>query len=99
MARKPANLDGQVFNSLTVLHITDQRNAYGSRLYACRCTCGNTTLATAANLKRGEVKACPACTGLMRAKDITGQRFGRLVALERVGRTTDTQTTYRWRCC
>lgn len=54
MPRKPANLDGKRFGSLTVEHITDQRNSYGRLLYICRCDCGNTRLATAANLKRGE---------------------------------------------
>jgi DNA-binding XRE family transcriptional regulator len=98
MPRKPANLDGQVFYNLTVLGIADQRNAHGRALYKCRCACGNIVLATAPNLRRGEVKSCTACKYLMQSKDITGQRFGRLVAIERAGKPTGTQTTYRWRC-
>jgi hypothetical protein len=98
MPRKPTNLDGQVFNGLTVLNITDQRNAYGRLLYKCRCDCGNIVMATAANLKRGEVKSCFDCKALSQSKDIAGQRFGRLTALERVGKSITKQTTYRWRC-
>ena len=55
MARKPENLDGKRFNMLTVECITDQRNSYGRILYKCRCDCGGEKLATAANLKKGEV--------------------------------------------
>lgn len=98
MPRKPINLDGQRFGALTVLHITDQRNAYGSLLYLCRCDCGNTRLATAANLKRGEITKCKICRSKAQAKDLTGQRFGRLTALHPVENPTQTCTTYKWLC-
>lgn len=96
MSRKPMNLDGQKFYSLTVLETTEQRNNYGRLLYRCRCECGNEVLATAANLKRGEVKACKRCTHLKQAVDITGQRFGRLVAVKRTNSRRG--NTYLWEC-
>lgn len=98
MPRKPANLDGKRFGSLTVEHITDQRNSYGRLLYICRCDCGNTRLATAANLKRGEITRCEACQGKSRMKDLTGQRFGKLVAIKPADPPTAKRTTYKWLC-
>lgn len=100
MPREPINLDGQKFGHLTVEQITDQRNSYGRLLYQCRCECGNIRLATAANLKRGEITRCKECQGKTRMKDLTGQRFGRLVAIKPVEKPSesDTCTTYKWLC-
>lgn len=95
---KPINLDGQRFGSLTVEHITDQRNSYGKLLYICRCDCGNTRLATAANLKRGEVLRCKACKGKTRMKDISGKRFGKLTAIKPVEEKERLRGTYKWLC-
>lgn len=98
MPRKPMNLDGQRFGSLTVEHITEQRNSYGSLLYLCRCDCGNTRLATAANLKRGEITRCETCQGKSHMKNLAGQRFGRLTAIKPVDAPTAKRTTYKWLC-
>lgn len=98
MPRKPMNLDGQRFGSLTVEHITDQRNSYDRLLYLCHCDCGNTRLATAANLKRGEITRCEACQGKTHMKNLTGQRFGKLVAIKPTEPPTSKCTTYKWMC-
>ena len=81
MGRKPdLSLIGQTYNNLTVLSYTDQRNSYGRGLYLCECLlCGNQRLATKANLLRGEIKDCGCSRHLPRTRDLTGQRFGRLV--------------------
>lgn len=97
MARKPENLDGQRFGMLTVECITDQRNSYGRLLYKCRCDCGGERLATAANLKRGEITCC-GCKYKQPRKDITGQRFGKLTAIKAVGRGKGKVSAYEWLC-
>lgn len=98
MPRKPVNLDGQRFGSLTVEYTTDQRNSYGRLLYLCRCDCGNTRLATAQNLKRGEITRCETCQGRLRMKDLKGQRFGKLTAIQPTDAPTAKCTTYKWLC-
>lgn len=98
MPRKPVNLDGQRFGSLTVEYTTDQRNSYGRLLYLCRCDCGNTRLATAQNLKRGEITRCKTCQGRLRMKDLKGQRFGKLTAIQPTDAPTAKCTTYKWLC-
>lgn len=96
MARKPdLSLIGQTYNSLTVIRYTDQRNSYGRGLYLCKCLlCGGERLATRANLLRGEIKDCGCSRHLPRTRDLTGQRFGRLL----VNGTTVYQGKMRYTC-
>lgn len=97
MPRKPMNLDGQRFGMLTVQRITDQRNNYGRILYLCRCDCGGERLATAGNLRSGEVVCC-GCLYHRPKLDLTGRRFGRLVVLECTVIPQKSRTSYNWRC-
>lgn len=90
------NMDGRRFGSLVVLGITDQRSSYGSLLYRCRCDCGREKLAVGGELRRGKVTSCGA--GIHHMKDITGQRFGRLVALHPTRVPDDTRSSYNWLC-
>lgn len=96
MARKSENLNGQRFGMLTVENITEQRNNYGRLLYKCICDCGNEKLATSANLKRGEVTCC-GCKYTKVKKDLTGQRFGRLIAINPI-KSTGARRSYNWEC-
>lgn len=97
MPRKPVNLDGQRFGMLTVQGITDQRNSYGRLLYRCKCDCGGERLATAANLKDGEVTNC-GCRNHLPKRDLAGQRFGRLLVLKRTVIPDDSRSSYNWLC-
>lgn len=74
---------GQQFGQLTAVYLTNER-INGARAWECRCSCGNTTLATGYQLTSGSKKSC-GCLLRIRAfqkrKDITGQRFGKLTAI------------------
>lgn len=96
---KISQLTGQTFGMLTVEERTDQKeDRY--YLWKCRCVCGNTILVSTKKLTRGTIISC-GCTEKRKrprgapAEDIARQRYGKLVAVERVpsykGRT-------RWRC-
>lgn len=52
------DITGQKFNRLTVLMDYDKSPRDGSILWKCKCTCGNTILATSTQLKSGDVKSC-----------------------------------------
>lgn len=98
MSRPPADLTGRRYGLLTVIALTDQRNAYGRLLYRCRCDCGGERLATRANLQRGEITSC-GCKAHQVKKDLTGQRFGRLTVLELAGPPDGRRrSTYKWLC-
>lgn len=79
-------LEGQRFGHLTVLKKLDEReNRYV--VWLCRCDCGNEIKVNTRHLMRGTVKDC-GCIPENSAKrgpvaeDLTGRRFGKLVAVK-----------------
>ena len=88
-------LTGKKFNHLTVIKPagTDGRN---HRLWECKCDCGETTFATTSNLRHGHKKSCGCLKRVSHAKDITGQRFGMLTVIKRVG--TNKHRKALWKC-
>lgn len=80
-------LIGQRFGRLTVLHLAEER-VHGATALACKCDCGNLTLATSYQLKQGTKRSCGCLlkeNREQRKKDhteiIPGQRFGHLTVL------------------
>lgn len=73
---KLADLTGQRFGELTVVERGPNDNQGKARWY-CICDCGNETLVSRSNLKSGNVKSCGKHS---KANDLSGMRFGRLVA-------------------
>ncbi len=74
-------LSGRHFGMLTVIRRVENR---GDKVaWLCKCDCGEETVCTARDLKKGYVKSC----GCMKRKknrwyrDIKEKQFGRLVAL------------------
>jgi hypothetical protein len=93
---------GERFGRLTVIERAEPTSS-GLPRFKCRCDCGRITQPRAANLRNGATKSC-GCLQKERAskcntKDITGQRFGRLVALYPTGeRRKDRVIVWRLRC-
>ena len=79
------DLTGQRFGKLIVIKRTEQRQN-GSVVWECQCDCGNSVMVNSARLRNGQTASC----GCLRKeksrkaskKDLTGQRFGRLIALK-----------------
>ncbi len=95
------DLTGQKFGKLTVLEKTDQRkNKYV--VWRCRCECGKEVQASSKELKKGSVWNC-GCVPRKNARkgrvaeDLTGQRFGRLVALYPTEKRDSKGSVY-WHC-
>lgn len=76
------DLTGQRFGALTVIERTVLENGNGGWL--CRCDCGKVVKRQVSSLARGKWLnvSCGCLKGKVKRKDLTGQRFGRLVALE-----------------
>lgn len=80
---------GKTFGRLTVLEKMYTKKGKGA-YYKCRCSCGSTVIVQGTMLRSGNTKSC-GCYNKERIsecsfKDLTGQRFGKLVV---VGRADD----------
>ena len=80
MGRKKVDLTGQRFGKLVVVREVGRKN--GKVVWECLCDCGNTVIVVTGNLTSGGTTSC----GCSRVRNITGQRFGKLVVVKDVGR-------------
>ena len=96
------DLTGQKFGRLTVVERTEDRITSKRRhiRWDCTCDCGTKhVIVTTSSLKSGNTKSC-GCLQKEKAhdvffKDIAGQKFGRLTAIERV---ENQGKKVMWRC-
>lgn len=83
------DLTGQRFGNLVVLYRDESKpKGKGCPVYwTCKCDCGNITSVSRSNLRSGQIKSCGCLSKKLLSqrtlKDLTGQRFGRLVVLQR----------------
>ena len=92
MAQKTVDITGQVFGYLTVIELDKTPRKTTRKYWICKCKCGNIVSVPGSRLRNGEIVSC-GCKK-REFKDITGQRFGRLVALERVMK----DGKWKWKC-
>lgn len=87
------DLTGQTFGQLTVLYRVENRN--NEVFWRCKCSCGVEKDISASSLRRGHAKSCGCAKAFYMSeglhKDLAGKRFGRLVAIEYLGKS-------RWLC-
>lgn len=87
----PIDITGQIVGRLTVLY----RDSEKTGNWFCQCQCGKTKSIRGSDLRRRTVKSC-GCY-LYGGRDVTGERFGRLVAVERIV-GDDGRITPVWLC-
>jgi hypothetical protein len=101
------DLTGQKIGRWTVMYATDKRTKNRQILYHCKCECGNEKDVNADALRRGESKSCGCLQSeLIKEKlagknkiDLTGQRFGKLIALYPIyNRDKDRNAHTKWHC-
>lgn len=97
--RNAKDISGQHFGYLTAIEPTKDRQG-GSIVWKCQCDCGNITYVTSGNLRSGHTKSCGCQKSNLisktKHKDLTGQRFGKLVALEYIPGAKDKKS--KWKC-
>lgn len=98
------DLTGQKFNMLTVIKQAEtkvSKNGNRTIMWECKCDCGNTTIVAGGKLKNGSTKSC-GCLSKDKAEDFAGQRFGKLVAIERaediIGKSGSRSTAWLCKC-
>ena len=90
---KIKDLTGQRFGRLVVISYSHV-DKHGKACWNTVCDCGNVSLVSSNNLCSGKTKSC----GCLRKKykDISGKRFGRLVAVEPTDKRKGTSII--WKC-
>ena len=105
------DLTGQKFGMLTVIGLGEDYvnpNTGKHRIrWLCQCECGNTKSIQPTTLRHGKAQSCGCLQKKLASErmkerepkniaDITGQRFGRLTAIERLPEKSN--GSYLWRC-
>jgi 5-methylcytosine-specific restriction endonuclease McrA len=93
------DLTGEVFGRLTVLefsHINKNRQT----MWRVQCSCGNQKIMGGSTIKNGYILSCGCLNHELESKgcykNLVGQRFGRLLVMERTERRQGRQII--WRC-
>lgn len=74
------NLLNEKYGMLTV--IAEAPNINGRTAWLCKCDCGNEIQVITKSLRNGNTKSCGCLHKKSISKDITGQRFGKLLAIQ-----------------
>ena len=98
------DLTGQRFGRLVALNPTDKR-LQTSIVWECACDCGNTAFASVKNLVQGNTRSCGCLqgetakkNGAIAKRNITGQRFGMLVAIQPTEMRQDKAVVWECKC-
>lgn len=95
------DLTGQKFNRLTAIKRVGKDNG-GRSLWLFKCDCGAEKVICGNNVSSGRIVSC-GCYHKERisdvlSKDLTGQRFGKLVVVKRIKNDNKSPTRYICRC-
>jgi len=90
---KIKDLTGKKFNNWTVLVFDSIKGT--KYMWKCVCTCGVIKNVSSGSLKNESSKSC-GCGGL--EKSLIGQRFGRLVVVERVNMHNKNNKSWKYKC-
>lgn len=89
------DLTGQRYGKLLVIR-EEPSSAPGEPRWYCKCDCGSTTIKTTHSLRSSGCKSCGCLHREILSKDITGKRFGRLIAVKLIG--YDSRRSALWEC-
>jgi len=92
---KADDITGMRSGSVVAIERTDQkrRSCY---LWRCQCDCGNELLVEAYKIRNGIIQSCGCQRHVKLIKNLTGMKFGKLTALERLDEKIG--SSYAWRC-
>lgn len=94
-----SNLIGKTFGRLTVINKSDKRSKNGTCYWTCQCECGNIKDILTTSLTRGTTKSCGCYRRELVSNNFIGQRFGKVLVLEDLNKTTqDARKLYKCQC-
>lgn len=94
------DLTGQRFGRLVVIEQAE-RDKRGQVLWTCQCDCGSQCVVLGVSLRSEKTKSCGCFqreSARDNGKDITGQRFGRLVVIGRAGHSKNRRVLWNCQC-
>lgn len=92
------NLIGQKFDKLTVI-AKSLNSTYGNIIWKCKCDCGNEVERSTTYLHRKNFKHSCGCAMVEHLKkDITNQRFGKLVVIQELNERHPNNNKLLWLC-
>lgn len=92
--RKYIDLSGKRFGKLLVI---SRQKIDGKYKWLCKCDCGNVSFVPSTNLFNNHTKSC-GCGEVPAPRNITGMRFGRLIAIKWVGKNKHNQSIWECKC-
>ena len=90
------DLTGQTFNLLTVLRKTEKRQN-NFVVWECQCECGNICEVTSTKITKNRTKSCGCLNHKPVFKDLSNQRFGKLIAIEPTYKKNNHRSMI-WKC-
>lgn len=99
MNREP-DIAGQRFGRLVALEKSG-RDKGGRSLWKFKCDCGNTKILPSYVVRKWRTISCGCYRkdeSIIRGKDLTGEKFGRLTVVERVGLDKHKQNLWKCKC-
>lgn len=103
--RSQKDLTGMRSGRLVALEPTEQRNKDQKVIWKCQCDCGNIVYVASSQISCQQVKSCGCLDkenrikfSQLNLKDISGQRFGKLVALRRIADSKNSNGGSLWEC-
>jgi hypothetical protein len=88
---------GKRFGGLTAVEFVGH-DGRGQALWRFKCECGHEKITRAYSARSGMTKSCGCLTRRPKAHNIAGLKFGRLTAIERVGRDSNRNARWRFKC-
>ncbi len=87
---------GQRFGHLVVKSLYEKKDISTQAFWLCECDCGTAKIVKGTDLRLGKMKSC-GCSRT-EAKDISGQRFGMLVAMHRERNISSKDVVWHCQC-
>lgn len=95
---KIINLIGRRFGRLLVIDTSSKKASNGGCFWRCKCDCGRTKIISSKCLRSGHTNSCRCLAKEVASKDLSGQRFGRLVAIKKLDERYRYGTYLIWEC-
>jgi hypothetical protein len=92
------DITGERFGRLVAIKPTDKRSCSGHIKWLFKCDCGNESIATANAVRQAHTSSCGCLQRDVVSVDITGERFGKLVAIKPTDERSGGKVKWLFKC-